>query len=141
MEDISLECYNKLMHLSWRIIKQSRKNLANLGFAWNQYTVLKNINPEESITLSELSIRTSKDCSNLTAIVDFLEKKELVKRNVDTRDRRAIRIQLTHKGKKVRKDTISQHEIFIHSLFDNIEDMEIQDFMGSIDIVNDKINL
>ncbi len=141
MEDIRLECYGKLMHLSWRIIRRSRKNLSSLGFAWNQYTVLKHICPGESITLSELSSRTFRDSSNITALVDFLEDKGLVERIHDKSDRRVIRVELTDKGEDVRKDVIEKHETFIASMFENIADEDMEEFIRLLDIMNRDINL
>jgi hypothetical protein len=45
MEDRYIECHKKLMELSWRVIGKSRCNLSSLGFAWNQYSIMKALEP------------------------------------------------------------------------------------------------
>lgn len=141
MADIRLKCYSKLMGFSWPVIKKSRKNLHSLGFAWNQYSVLKNIDVGESITLSQLSQRTSRDSSNITALVDLLEERDLVRRVPDKSDRRVIRVQLTKKGEEVRADTIEKHEAFIKSMFADVADEHIHDFMELLDIMKGSMDL
>lgn len=141
IEDIRLKCHSKLMQLSWQVKKRSRKNLCSLGFTWNQYSVLKNICPGESITLSQLSCRTSRDSSNITALVDLLEERDLVRRIPDKCDRRVIRVELTEDGELVREDVIAKHEAFIKSIFADIDDEYIYDFMKLLDIMSDGLDL
>lgn len=63
--------------------------------------VLGNAGP---LALSKLSRKVSLSPSMITAIVDQLEKKELVVRNRKSTDRRVILIELTEKGKEAAKD-------------------------------------
>ena len=63
--------------------------------------VLGNVGP---LALSILSRKVSLSPSMITAIIDQLEKKELVVRNRKTSDRRVIIIELTEKGRETVKD-------------------------------------
>ena len=92
MEDLYLTCHRKLMELSWSVIKKSRCNLAKLGFAWNQYAVMKAIEQGEALTLSEISERVHMKNSNVTPIIDFLVSKSIVERIPDEKDRRITRV-------------------------------------------------
>jgi DNA-binding MarR family transcriptional regulator len=116
-DDLRLDCYSNLMKLAWKIIRLSRQNLNSLGFAWNQYTVMKNINPGECITLSEISSRCFKENSNITALVDFLESKEIIVRLSDSQDRRITRVKLTEQGEITRREVITKHQDFIKKMF------------------------
>ena len=141
IDDIRLECYSKLLRFSWRIRKRARGNLYELGFARNQYSVLKHIDEGEAITLSELSHRVSRGRSNITALVDSLEERELIRRIPDKSDRRVIRVELTEKGENVRAETIEAHEDFIRSMFKDIDDKEIHSLIELLETMDEKIGL
>lgn len=141
VKDIRLECYSKFRGLSRRLMKKSRKHLHSMGFAWNQYSVLKNLDVDESITLSQLSQRTSRDSSNITALVDFLEERGIVRRVPDKSDRRVIRLELTEEGKHIRSDTIESHEEFIKSMFADIPDEKIHKFIEVLDFMYENMDL
>ncbi len=139
MEDLYIACHRKLMELGWRVIGKSRCNLADLGFAWNQYSVMKAIEPGESLTLSEISDRVHRKNSNVTPIVDFLVSKGIVERVADTRDRRVIRVRLTEEGIKTRQQTITAHDDFIRDLYRELEEDEMKEFLDIMAIFLKKV--
>lgn len=139
MEDLYLACHRKLMELSWNIIKKSRCNLAELGFAWNQYSVMKTIEQGEALTLSEISARVHRKNSNVTPIIDFLVDKGIVERIPDTKDRRITRVRLTEEGVAIREQTIAQHDNFIRQLYEALSEDEIKDFIDVVNMVLEKI--
>jgi DNA-binding MarR family transcriptional regulator len=59
--------------------------------------------------------------SAMTSVIDKLEKKGYVVRNRDTKDRRVVRIGLTHKGRTVFRAHEAFHRGMTHSLFDSLE--------------------
>ena len=63
-----------------------------------QWVVLFRLREREGLTQSELGERTVRDKATVTRILDRLEKKSLVERRRDPRDRRTQRIFLTEKG-------------------------------------------
>lgn len=65
-----------------------------------QYGIM-NMLQVEAVTISEISRRLGMDPSTLVRTVDSLEKKDLVKRGSDPKDRRRNPISLTEKGKKL----------------------------------------
>lgn len=139
MEDLYIACHRKLMELGWRVIGKSRCNLADLGFAWNQYSVMKAIEPGESLTLSEISDRVHRKNSNVTPIVDFLVSKGIVERVADTRDRRVIRVRLTEEGIETRQQTITAHDDFIRDLYRELEEDEMKEFLDIMAIFLKKV--
>lgn len=139
MEDLYLTCHSKLMELSWSVIKKSRCNLAKLGFAWNQFSVLKTIGQGESLTLSEISARVHRKNSNVTPIIDFLVDKGIVERIPDKKDRRITRVRLTEEGVAIREQAIAHHDNFIKELYGALNTDEIKTFIDAIDMVLEKI--
>ncbi|MFY9177972.1 MAG: MarR family transcriptional regulator [Caldicoprobacterales bacterium] len=139
MEDLYIACHRKLMDLSWRIIKKSRCNLAELGFAWNQYSVLKILEQDQAMTLSEISARVHRKNSNVTPIIDFLVSKGIAERIPDEKDRRIIRVRLTDEGVAIREQAIAHHDNFIRQLYSTLDEEEMKSFMDIVDVFLEKI--
>ena len=53
-------------------------------------------------------------------MLDGLEREGLIERQADTEDRRALKIQLTSKGKLIAKEVFDQHSRWISGLFGNL---------------------
>lgn len=86
-------------------MKKIDKNLTvlleDLGVSIPQSFILLSLLEENGVTLKELGNRTLIDSSSMTVLVDKLEKDELVERQLDPQDRRAIRVLITKRGREV----------------------------------------
>lgn len=60
----------------------------------------------------------------VSGLLDGLEREELIERRADANDRRARRIQLTHKGKRLAKTVFEQHGRWAASLSANLSAAE-----------------
>jgi DNA-binding MarR family transcriptional regulator len=138
MEDLHIECHKKLMELSWRVIKRARSNLLDLGFAWNQYSIIKALKPGETLTLSDICQRVNRKNSNVTPIIDFLVSQGMVERIPDSSDRRVIRVGLTEDGILKREQAITSHENFIRELYKDLEKGEMKDFLDVMEVFLEK---
>ena len=138
MEARYIECHKKLMELSWRVIGKSRCNLSSLGFAWNQYSIMKALEPGESLTVSEISTRVHRKISNVTPVVDFLEERGIAERVSDEKDRRVIRVRLTKEGINIAK-TIENHNNFLNGLYQSLTEEEMEKFLDVVAIFLDKV--
>jgi len=69
----------------------------------DQYVFMSLLEEESGITQKELGCRAYSDANTTTNMLKLLEKRGLVERKTDLRDRRAIRVHLTPLGRKVRK--------------------------------------
>lgn len=56
----------------------------------------------------------------VTGLLDGLEREELIERHSDASDRRALRVQLTAKGKRVAKSVFEQHGRWLGGLARNL---------------------
>mgnify|MGYP001555868743 CR=1 FL=1 len=63
-----------------------------------QWAVLASLWEKEDRTQSEIADQLVKDKTNVTRILDLMEKKDLIIRRSDEKDRRSYRIFLTEKG-------------------------------------------
>ena len=73
------------------------------GITNEQWLVLKVIDANPAMSQTEISEKCQKDKTNITRIIDLLEKKGCIERQKDDRDRRMYRIHATDEGQKVLK--------------------------------------
>jgi DNA-binding MarR family transcriptional regulator len=66
-----------------------------------QWAIIRHLWEEEALSQREIAEKTSKDKPNITRMLDALEKKNLILRQSDPRDRRKYCIYLTKEGKQL----------------------------------------
>ena len=81
--------------------KQADRFLSAYGLTPSQFEILTVLSQEGTIPLNRLSERLCCACSNVTGIVDRLERDGLVKRERSREDRRVILLGLTDKGREM----------------------------------------
>ena len=74
----------------------------------------------DGLMMSELSRRMMVSGGNITAIVDQLEKEQLVQRVVAPRDRRSFKVVLTASGRTSFVQMAQAHERWVVQLFSGI---------------------
>ena len=79
----------------------------------------------EGLKMNELSRRMMVTGGNVTGITDQLVAEGLVERIEVAGDRRAYRVRLTPKGRRIFHDMAHQHESWIVEAFSNLSDKEI----------------
>ena len=80
--------------------KQADRFLSAYGLTPSQFEILTILSESGEIPLNKLSERLCCACSNITSIVDHLERDGLVKRQRSQEDRRVILLSLTEKGQE-----------------------------------------
>lgn len=95
--------------------------LNNASRKWSQFTtnflkiyditseqagIIRRLGEEEGISQKNLSKRMEKDQTNVTRILDQLERKGLVRREANLEDRRSVLTYLTDKGKEINENII-----------------------------------
>jgi MarR family transcriptional regulator, 2-MHQ and catechol-resistance regulon repressor len=66
---------------------------------WSQFAVLEALYHLGHMTQGEVSAKVLKSGSNLTTVIDNLERDGLVRRERDAKDRRVIHVHLTEAGR------------------------------------------
>ncbi len=77
-------------------------NDAALGFTLDEFVVLSELFNKEGVTQNYLAAKLFKDKSNIKRTVDKLEKKGIVKRDIDINDKRKYSIHITESGRRYR---------------------------------------
>jgi MarR family transcriptional regulator for hemolysin len=92
----------QMMHEMLRVLKKRDIEQAEVILSIEQHAVLHILNERDSdVILNEMAEVMGKDKSSILRIIDVLEKKELVRRAVDPKDRRKKYLMVTKKGKQV----------------------------------------
>ena len=111
------QCINYLLTTSQhRVFLEVSKRLENYDVTPVQYGVLHCLWKGDKTTPKEIASELKLENSTISGILDRMEKKNLLKRQVSTEDRRYIEVVLTEKGASLEKpvlDTIDQANLDI----------------------------
>lgn len=127
----------KLIRVSEVLVKAADRFFGKYGLTTTQYDVLVIVNySEKRVSQSDLGDRRVVSRSNITGIVDRLEKLGLVKREGSADDRRIKYLAITQKGKDLIKkvenkyfDTLKQVVWFL----DDKDKGELTEIIGRIE--------
>lgn len=97
-----------------------------------QYLVLDILWEKQSLSQQNIADIIQKDKNSVTKIIDSLEKKNLVNRVVDKKDRRINKIELTHEGLALEKITT---EVAINFMNDTVKDIDNQDLDKFVEVM------
>jgi len=109
------------------------------GITNEQWLVLKVIDANPAVSQTEIAEKSQKEKTNITRIIDLLEKNGFIERRRDEKDRRMYRIHATEEGKKVLKavNPITQktEEICAQTL----NKKQVKEIIDSLDAVCESI--
>lgn len=109
------------------------------GITTEQWLVLKVIDANPASSQTEVAEKSQKEKTNITRIIDLLEKNGFIERRRDDKDRRMYRIHATEEGQKVLKAvnhiTQKTEEICVHSL----NEKQVKEVIDSLDAICESI--
>jgi DNA-binding MarR family transcriptional regulator len=109
------------------------------GLTSSQSAALRMLFKTGPLSSAELSRRLHVTPSNMTGVIDRLEKKRLVDRVPDRADRRIALITLTEVGLKLGRDLPDPIENKLASRLDNLDPEEIREYRLAIERILDLI--
>jgi MarR family transcriptional regulator, organic hydroperoxide resistance regulator len=92
----------RLLGLAERLRQHWAAHAAALGLSGAQVKVLLSLEPGETLSMRGLADRLDYDASNLTTLVDRLQKRGAVERRSAPDDRRVKALALTAEGERLR---------------------------------------
>jgi MarR family transcriptional regulator, organic hydroperoxide resistance regulator len=81
-----------------RVLERLAVELEDLGLSHGEVNALAQLKPGEVCTVAELQAATGQRASTLTGVLDRLERRGLVERRLNPRDRRSFTVRLTGSG-------------------------------------------
>jgi DNA-binding MarR family transcriptional regulator len=121
-----VELYLRSLHLYKKFF-----NAESFNITPQQWTALNKLWQEDGIAQAQLAKRTFKDYTYTTRLVDDLEKKKLVRRVRDKRDRRVNKVFLTDAGVKFKFKIYKSYKKISESLRSGISDSELENLKKS----------
>ena len=117
-DEQTLNAFIKLMRATESLSSRLNAHLTEANLTVSQFGVLEavyHLGPLNQKTLGEKLLKSG---GNITLVIDNLEKCDLVERQQDPSDRRAMLIHLTPKGKKFITRFFPKHLDYIREEFD-----------------------
>ena len=95
----TLDTFIKLTRCTNSVLARLAEHQTVGDLTYSQFAVLEALYHLGSMTQGEVSSKILKSTSNLTTVIDNLERDGLVRRERDAKDRRVIHVHLTEAGK------------------------------------------
>lgn len=127
-----------MINTAWRIKDELRKAFTAEGYdvTLDQFAVLIRLWDEDGLSQTELCEKTCKTKSNMTRILDSMEKKGLISRRVNREDRRSFSIHLTAKGKEIKDELVPIALSLNNRIFKNTGRGDRQNLLNILDTIS-----
>lgn len=102
----------------------SESHIRELGLTSPQFDIIATLGNTNGMSMGELAQRTLVTKGTLTGIVDRLEQKQLVRREVPEGNRRSFTVVLTPQGEQVFAEVFPAHVLHLKERFDRLEPSE-----------------
>lgn len=104
----------------------AERHIRQLGLTPPQFDVIATLGNTSGMSMGELAERTLVTKGTLTGIVDRLEAKQLVRREVPQSNRRSFTVVLTSEGEAVFKAVFPTHIAYLKERFEQIDPVELE---------------
>ncbi|MEM8602477.1 MAG: MarR family transcriptional regulator [Cyanobacteria bacterium P01_H01_bin.121] len=104
----------------------SDTHIRQLGLTPSQFDVIVTLSTTNGLSMRDLADQTLVTKGTLTGIVDRLEAKNLVRRDVPLGNRRSFTVTLTPEGKALFEQLFPQHLNYLKERFDRLETTELE---------------
>jgi len=108
-EKLALDTFIKLVRAAESFTARSSGEIAAAGLTVSQFGVLEALYHLGPLCQKDLAAKILKSSGNMTMVIDNLEKRDLVRRERDSQDRRYYRIQLTTSGSDLMHSLFPRH--------------------------------
>lgn len=139
--------YNKKAEEIFETLTKRKKYIGELSSNISQGesgVLLYLLNTNSNVSQSELSENLGVTMPRIVALINTLQKKELIEKNLDSNDKRKSIISITNKGKdniiKRKKDAIK----FIENVIKELDEQEIEQYIAiskKIERISNKIEV
>jgi MarR family 2-MHQ and catechol resistance regulon transcriptional repressor len=90
--------------------KVDRQSIDQTGLGLSDFTIMEALLHKGPLTINQIGQKVLLTSGSMTAAVNRLERKGLVKRIQDASDGRCFYVRLTKRGRKVINDAFSRHQ-------------------------------
>jgi MarR family transcriptional regulator, 2-MHQ and catechol-resistance regulon repressor len=108
------------------------ENVRQLGLTSPQFDVIATLGNTTGMTMNTLAEKTLVTKGTLTGIVDRLEKKGFVRREVPEGDRRCFVIVLTPEGEQLFEQVFPAQIAYIKERFDKLDSSDLEEILSAL---------
>ena len=114
-----------IMRASNLLVDDLKKTLKNYPINATEFSVMEFLHSKGEKSIQEIRDRILLASGSATYVVDSLEKKGYITRNVSQKDKRVTYIRLTEEGMKLIDDIFPIHKKNTKRIFEKINDKEL----------------
>jgi MarR family transcriptional regulator, 2-MHQ and catechol-resistance regulon repressor len=100
-ENLALDAFVKLMRAAETVAANTHRHLGEAGLTSSQFGVLEALHHLGPLHQRQIGRKILKSSGNITTIIDNLERRDLVRRCRQEKDRRFILVELTERGREL----------------------------------------
>ncbi|HCF29347.1 MAG TPA: MarR family transcriptional regulator [Cyanobacteria bacterium UBA11049] len=108
-------------------------HIRQLGLTSSQFDAVATLGNTSGMTFKQLAEKTLTTKGELTGIIDRLEKKGLVRREVPPEDRRSFIAVLTPEGERVFQETFPAHIAHLKQRFERLDRQELEEIRVALE--------
>lgn len=127
-----------LLRKAWYGLNQAfRRRIKQHAATPDQFTVLRQLReaPSEGLSQRDLCQLMSSDPNTIGALIGRMEEQELVERCIDERDKRALRVTATAKGKALYKKLRAIALVLQSDVLTSIPEERHEQFLSDLETV------
>jgi MarR family 2-MHQ and catechol resistance regulon transcriptional repressor len=109
----ALNTYTKLMRAAESVTSRVSRTMAAAELTISQFGVLEALLHKGPLCQRDIAAKILKSTGNITMVIDNLEKRDLVRRERTSEDRRYLTIQLTSQGLELIRQVFARVEAAI----------------------------
>ncbi len=140
MNDEKNMTFLRLVRQNSRGIKREIfKKMNTEDFSHSQINLILHLNGDKKRPISLLSKIVQVQKSNMTTLIDSLEKENIVIRSRDLSDRRIIHLNLTKKGIIVKNKLLAEYQQHLSVILNDVSEQELDEAIKSLLVIKEKI--
>lgn len=137
-----------LLKSSGSVTNMLKKDMQSYGLNPTEFTVMEVLFNKGEQPIQIIGNKVLLASSSITYVIDQLEKKNLVERKVNEKDRRVTLVSLSAEGNALMEEIFPQHTAVIEEVFSDISDEDLQTLSKNmksigykaVDLVENDIN-
>lgn len=123
-------CMATNLEQTYRHLEQVYDRLINpLGLNILEWYALRALYADDGVSASQLALLVCRHPSSMTALLDRMEQKNLLRRQTDADDRRSVRVFLTDRGRAFRPQVEAASDQLNQLLNDLINPDQLETFL------------
>ena len=121
---------------AYRNLERVYERLVNpLGLNVLEWYALRALYRQDGLSASQLATQVCRHPSSMTALLDRMEQKGLVRRQTAPDDRRSVQIFLTEQGQALRKRVLTVAERMEHLLDEQVSPDDMRAFLRVLSVL------